>query len=376
MKIVKFNDDLRLGDENSSFFLKYEKGIKYLVNEDLLKSIKNFYLSKIDEEEDYEIISTVPLKKTKKLLLYRSGGIGDLLFIIPYIPMIKEKYPEMLIDFCAFKANLSIIDFVGAWINKMIPDPLKFDDLLEYDKVIFFDKFIELNPKAEIINAFDIGKDFFDGIERGPLIQPKIWEKPTNVNKIRIMIQYSSSSLIRDINPLLWFEFILNLNKDLFEVIIIDSKNKTTEVEDLVQEIQKRTKISIKYFTSWEINETLNLMYHDQLKPHVFIGPDSGFTNIAGYLGIPTIGLYGPFPSKLRMQYYQRAIGIDTQTNCPYRKNEMGNCFQHGSGKCHLAKFKEERFSPCLELIDYTYLMSALTIMLQNEYNVNMHQFV
>ena len=78
-----------------------------------------------------------------------------------------------------------------------------------------------------------------------------------------------------------------------------------------------------------------------------FIAPDSMFIHIAGAFRIPTIGLYGPFPSALRMKYFTRSIGIDAKTNC-------SPCFKHSHHPCDKGDP-----SPCMAMIQPKHILEA-----------------
>jgi ADP-heptose:LPS heptosyltransferase len=371
MSLISFRTDVSVGKKGSGFEVNFIKDEKYLVNHDMLNSLMNLYsksIKTVKESLPLEEMKSTSIKNANRLLIVRSGGIGDILFILPYLSEIKKVNPKIKIDFSSFKANVPVVELGKKHLNNIILEPLNASIIDNYDRIILFNNFIENNKKAEDTNAFDIPKDFFDGIERGEFISTYKWTYPIS-KKIRIMIQFSSSTEIRDISALTWFEFIINLDPQRFEVIFVDSKFKEELIQQAIKEIRLRSKIDIKYFTSFDLKETLYLMLEDpNNKPHIFIGPDSGLTNIAGYHGLPTIGLYGPFPSHLRMKYYKNAIGIDVNSNCIHSTNDSGNCFQHGKGRCKLAIFRDEPYSPCLEQITYKHIQTAVKHILNNFY--------
>lgn len=57
----------------------------------------------------------------------------------------------------------------------------------------------------------------------------------------------------------------------------------------------------------------------------VFLGPDSALLHLAGLLGKPGVGLFGPIPSKLRVADYPGIKGIDGSARC-------APCFHHVRG--------------------------------------------
>jgi hypothetical protein len=60
---------------------------------------------------------------------------------------------------------------------------------------------------------------------------------------------------------------------------------------------------------------------------NLIIAPDSFMIQTAGALDKPLIGLYGPFPSEVRMKYFKNAIGLDTSVVC-------APCFRHDFRPC------------------------------------------
>ncbi len=80
----------------------------------------------------------------------------------------------------------------------------------------------------------------------------------------------------------------------------------------------------------------------------LIIAPDSSFVHIAGALGVPIVGLYGCFPSLLRMKYYKKAIGIDTNVPC-------APSFTHGHAPCYRGDPP-----PCFSVISVKNILDAV----------------
>ena len=80
----------------------------------------------------------------------------------------------------------------------------------------------------------------------------------------------------------------------------------------------------------------------------VIIAPDSSFIHIAGALRVPVVGLYGCFPSLLRMRYYKDAIGIDTNVPC-------SPSFIHGHAPCYRGDPP-----PCFSVISVKNILDAV----------------
>jgi len=89
----------------------------------------------------------------------------------------------------------------------------------------------------------------------------------------------------------------------------------------------------------------------------LFISPDSAFIHVAGAFNIPQVGLYGPFPSRLRMLYYKNAIGLNAVTACT-------PCQLHGHFPCDKGDP-----SPCFSVIDPNLIIQAVDFLFTNRYN-------
>jgi len=329
-----------------------EPGEPYLFNGDQLGLFQRVYPFAIKEVEDVNWITPTKIKDAKNILIYRSGGIGDILFTFPYLKSIKEINPDCKITYVCGIEIFEILE-VCPYIDERIYEPLKYEDVLnKYDKIIVIERFIEENPDAEVMNAFDIPKDtFFEGIERGSM-ESTIELGELIGPKIHVAVAYSSSALIRDISPVIWFDFIRQLESDKFRVTLIAPPEKNKDLLDFAEEVrQHNPKLEIRKLVHESFREVINTtLKYD--RPHIGIGADSGLINLWGYHGIPIIGLFGPFESKLRLKYYKNAIGIDAITQCRYGINENGSCFAHSTMPCQLAQYKEEMHSPCLHLIN------------------------
>jgi hypothetical protein len=81
---------------------------------------------------------------------------------------------------------------------------------------------------------------------------------------------------------------------------------------------------------------------------NLIVAPDSAMTHVAGGLGVPIVGIYGPFSSRLRMRYYFDAIGINAKTAC-------SPCFTHGHEGC-----VKGNPSPCFSTIDVPTILVAI----------------
>ena len=82
----------------------------------------------------------------------------------------------------------------------------------------------------------------------------------------------------------------------------------------------------------------------------LIICPDSSVVHISAALDIPTISIYGPFPSELRTKYYIQNDSIDAEFSC-------APCFTHGHKPCPNSI---NGSSPCFNSINIYHLSTLV----------------
>lgn len=347
------------GAPGSKITYHFNPGVSYVIDVDFYSALIQLQKHNIIESEDLSWPATVPLEKAKSILIYRAGGLGDILFVMPYISAIKKLNPTCEIAFWTMKHNQPILE-INKDIDIILSEVITYEEALTYDRIITLEKFIELNPKAEKVNAYEIGKDFFDNIEPVDYFPSNIIKKKNTNDKIHIGIAYHSSAPVRNISPALFFDFVRRLNPSLYRVTVYLERALMRDYEDFYTNLRNfNPQLEIRPYLHENIKEVvIQGVNRDPID--VGIGPDSGLLNLWGYHSIPVIGLFGPFDSKLRLQTYDYAIGLDPISTCPYGKNHTGSCFEHSIGVCKLASFKQEIHSPCIHLITAEQILHAL----------------
>ena len=77
----------------------------------------------------------------------------------------------------------------------------------------------------------------------------------------------------------------------------------------------------------------------------LIIAPDSSVAHLAAGLGVPLVGIYGPFPWDLRIKYYPKTRAFNAPSPC-------APCFTHGHKPCSLARSQGLYYSPCFNALD------------------------
>jgi Glycosyltransferase family 9 (heptosyltransferase) len=83
---------------------------------------------------------------------------------------------------------------------------------------------------------------------------------------------------------------------------------------------------------------------------NLIIAPDSFMVQTAGALDKPLVGLYGPFPSDVRMMYFKNAIGIEPRVVCsPCYKHDFRACIKGHPSPC----FTVVKVEDILQAVDF-----------------------
>lgn len=313
----------------------------------------------------------------KKMLIIREGGIGDLLFTTPSIKYLFEKYNCIIDVSCAGRYHQVFES--NPHVNKILFMPLLFEDFDSYDYHISFQGLIEENTKdSQEMNAYDIYIQQFGltgkipDSDKKPTLIPdskcsaKVGEMQKEIfgenfeDRIRIFIHYSTSSKIRTYPGPRWFEMIDEILKidDRINVYIIDSGRRESEVESFIK-MNSFSKDRVYNLCKYSIN--LHFAFAMVEYCHLMIGSDSSMLHVAAAYDKPIIGLYGPFPSEIRLKYYKNTIGLDMKTKC-------SPCFLHtGEVACPYGDP-----SPCLQLLQYDTIVDSIKKLLRRRLEKNL----
>jgi len=374
MKIVELSEAIK------PFDISLEKGVKYILTDGVVE-----YISKNVIVSCEELVEVCPEKlyegqdlTDKSLIAVRNGGIGDLFFISSPFKTLKKLFPTCDLTLACNKKYSDI--FYNVQEFKIEHLPLLYSEIENRDYFILFENLIENNPEAETKNAYQLHAEQFclatddnNDWETLPIIgiDPIVDRLvKTSLDKFfkdkpLIVIPYAASVAIRSIDPAFWYQFWGVLTQYPIQVIIVASPSQKFEATTLITKFKtetKRTNISIfpdaKEYKG--LRGAVSLVNHCSC----VLGPDSGLLHIAGALGKPLIGLYGAFPSQLRISTYKMAIGIDIVSKdeilCPFARGIYHSCFQHKGFICDQAEKEVQRYSPCMRYLEIPIIIKGL----------------
>ena len=250
----------------------------------------------------------------RKILVVRMGGVGDLLFTTPLLREIKRLYPRATVHFSTVKsnewilANSGLID--GFYFFPMSASPEN-NRVGDYDWVINLENVVEYTTDKHVVDAFTdhAGVPLSDKTTfYRPLRSAESFAERFPKTRKRIAVQLTASSPVRTYAHVGTLIGLL-LNQG-YEVATYNFPGQVKIDNPGVIDLAA---INPSFQENVDFLQTCDAC----------IGPDSSIVHFAGALGIPTIGLYGPFPWEIRTAYQQSILAISGRGEC-------APCFHHG----------------------------------------------
>jgi len=296
----------------------------------------------------------------KTLLVSRTGGIGDLLFISPNLRYLKEKYPSSTIIFSCSPQYYSMIK-EWEFVDKIIDLPFDLSYLLKTNYHAFFEGVIERCKDAEKICSYNLFSKWLGLNLSDDLLIPKQIPNQENVQRCLkileefgfkekdfIIIQIRSSSPIRTPRHNIWKKIIDILTTAGNRVIITDSPFSGRMIDLFIKSLENQDMVKNFSYHSKEISDTIAMASLAKLA----IGVDSSLNHIAVSVGTKTFGIFGPFPGEIRLSTYPKNLcdWINVERECT-------PCFLHGHSACTNVF---NHFVPCYDGINYEETMQKI----------------
>jgi len=315
----------------------------------------------------------------KKVLVARSGGIGDLLFIQPSLRYLKKKYPTCRFMFGTSTSNVSL---VASWdcVSEAFPLPLSLKKLQECDYFMNFFGLIEYCKEAEKKNAYLLFSEAFGltGLE-AEYLRPMLEPRKPRVKKLHkdlaskgldngyVYVQIKSSSINRTPHLSIYFVIFERLMEMGLQVVICDRACDSAYMDAIIDaffDVQRSRKSPLAERYSQLVNlSKYSQDLHDMIAiiscSRFVIAPDSSSLHIAGGLGIPFYGMFTSFPAELRVSTYQDCNYTKTTydpsicekggRNCFLHGDKICNALESGQPKCFLSQIKIDEIVNCVK---------------------------
>lgn len=248
----------------------------------LLKSY-SIEFDEFDPSEDWN---------NKDVWLMRGGGFGDLLMLTPLIRELKKRWPEIWIHVSCGEQYDDVFDGLGVIVEKM---PIPYDKQTRIDSLIAFEDTVEGDPRARELSmpqlfAHRAGITLTD-LKPDYRVTPEekewAWDTYPLTDLPRVGIQFLASGLYRSYPKTDAVMLALAKKAQVFLIGQPGQIELTQEVPNLINLMGHK----LSFRQSAALVSTCD----------VCVSPDSALVHLCSALNVPCIGLYGPFPSRLRL---------------------------------------------------------------------------
>lgn len=269
----------------------------------------------------------------KRIMLQRAGGFGDLVLMTPVLREIKRRWPTCHI-------GVSCMTFYGTvlsglpYVDEIVPFPAPMELANSYDVWVSYENAIEKNERAKSVHMTNLFAEIanIDKLENSKAeyrVKPSeaIWANeayPRN-GATRIAIQVGASGRCRRYHLL--GELLNELVKKGYEVFLLGVENEIPALrgKKLTPQIRNLTESGLTFRQSCAVANSADC----------FIGGDSAILHVAGALDVPSVGLFGAFPWKLRTVYSESISPIQGTGACaPCFHHALGTMEQHFPNHC------------------------------------------
>lgn len=283
----------------------------------------------------------------KKILVFRTGGIGDLLFIQPNLIYLKEKYPTCYIKFACGPQYQPMVENWDC-IDELLDLPFTFTSLASCDYHILFEGVIERCYEAQTTNAYNLfsrwlGLDLPDELlvpkqePQEELVEEcsKILEDWKLDKKSFVVMQLRASSPIRTPRHEFWVKIVNELHLRGYNVLLTDNPIQAPNIDSFIKLLDKPEMA----FNFCKHSKSIAYTIAITSLSLATIATDSALSHIAASLDKKCFGVYGPFPGSIRFKTYPKSLWVDAKRHC-------APCFLHSQKPCQYAV---DGYSPCYD---------------------------
>ncbi len=319
----------------------------------------------------------IPFNKeleNSSLLVIRHGGIGDLLFITPILKELKFKYPSLRITLMARIAYHELFEgfpYIDNLINHAWPNIFS---LFRHDYILFLDKSIETDKEAKYVNIYDLFSKYAGIILKDDQKIPVIFRSKSSMEyiesifplkpktKVNIGIHVRAGSPVRTPSISFMVKLITEILNRISHVriFLLDDKHHSNYVNKIINKILPYCNIYQEVYNFASFTRNIQDLVALVSKMDLIVAPDSSVIHIAAAFSISSIGIYGPFPSSLRVKYYPNNISFDAPSDC-------APCFTHGHKPCSKAQEAKLVNSPCFEKLDVKKIVDSVELLLRRK---------
>ena len=293
----------------------------------------------------------------KRLMCWRTGGIGDMFFLIPVLRHLKKKYPGCFLRVASgCKQPLENLPE----IDQLYDMPFDSALLEDVDFHLMFQGIIESsNDKSKNTHAVDM---FFNYFQIDSIQMPDEDKRPhlafTKNETTWMEETCQKMGLAKD-------DYVIGMQLETSAPLRNFPKDKTKAIVDILARepgvklvligTDQQGPLASFYKGNYpNVLTALNFNVRQSIvlanRYDMIVAPDSFMIQVAGALGKPLVGLYGPFASDVRMKYFKNAIGVEPRVVCaPCFKHDFRGCIKGYPSPC----FTQVSMEDVLQAIDF-----------------------
>ena len=281
-----------------------------------------------DELEGLRSIATDAIRSNpwpRSLFVHRAGGFGDLLLLTPALRAFKRAHPHCKVTVCTMPRFREVLAG-NPNVDAFAEFPPTNREIFAHDAVACFENIIENNPKARTTHAVDLYAERLgvevDPADRRPdylvteeecawaadfllsLPNPVHLKNPVELRSApsignrqseignrppRIGLQVKASTPVRSY-PAGPLSDLVDLLTGEAQVLLFGAPGEVV-TDGLNPRIVNLSALRVRFRQSCALLATCDAL----------VAPDSALCHVAAALGVPTLALYGPFPSNLRL---------------------------------------------------------------------------
>ena len=261
----------------------------------------------------------------KSILFMRLGGFGDLILLTPVLRELNRRWPNLKIAVCTM-GHYAVALHGLPYVSQIVRYPCSKQIAETFDAWVWLENAIERNPAARTKHMTDLyasiaglPEDFDNKLPDYRVSgNEEIWSKeayPRTPGLPRVVIQVGTSSVARTYHRNAMGMVVKQLLNKSWEIYLIGGRNPNGTPEVEVPFLP-----GLKNLCLADLSFRQSAAVVDQCD--AFIGSDSAFLHVAGALGVPAVGLYGPFPWQLRTAYCPTTVALQGTGPC-------APCFHH-----------------------------------------------
>ena len=287
-------------------------------------SIFQFILQK---RERIRVFLLRKIFKRELVYIVRKAGIGDLICILTFVEEIKKRNPNRLIIFETFPANIPIPSMCKA-VDMVIDDcgseGFYSKNLFKPDQILEPNLPSDLSPlkpleKSHIIKNFgtwfnmDVPSSAIFKLAAPRFSRLNLQNKISSIRALKegefFVIHSGATWQVKEWDSIKWEKLVSQIvEKTALQAVQVG--------EDYVGSATNRKSPRINathdFVGKLSLYETVALLE----KARFFIGIDSGILHMAGSIGTPCVGLFGPTLADFFLHRKDRSIGISSKIEC------------------------------------------------------------